>query len=614
MSIAVTCSACQYQFAVPPEFAGKKGKCPKCGTVMVAPGAIPTANIPPVSAAPPRSAAPPVKAKIAQPMPAPAPLPSPLPAAAPAKPAARPAIQTIAAPAPQTAPAPAFSFAPSEASASTTSSATRHVATSHKKKPTPALMIALLSGGGVLALVVVVSIVAMALSGGGDKPVEVAAKAKKVISKNDDDKPFKKKPRPGASGASGLLERPAGPIEIKTAQAVQAKTMADVRQGIVKIETPNVSLGTGFFINDKGWIATNSHVIEGATDHTRVRMENGQVYAVEGLIARSPERDMAIIKLAEMPFQLTTLDISYSEHPAQGSKVIAVGHPRDAEFTVTAGVVGRVVTTDQLDGKSRAWVLGAMHGAEDHIWIQHDAKISPGNSGGPLLDENHRVIGINTWVNNELGFGFAGHIDHLRDLARNASEKATPFPKTGNVYEVAEADDPINIVPSVTRFEQLTKHCAAFQWTPTTLEQYDAMAELAKLITLVMRAPRVRGDIKAAAVEASEIICGLQWTTERAKAINKYAVDGADKPLHGAIFVANVIDAGSEVSQGVKIDQLQIEGSSRFVVVLPMNNQSIAAKGARVLVVGWNTTDVLPSPIAAAAQRVMYHGCSVELK
>jgi S1-C subfamily serine protease len=477
----------------------------------------------------------------------------------------------------------------------------------------------LLVGGGIggcLLLVAIVIGAAIAFSGGSAQPV--AKNQPTIVAASTG---------PSKSGHNGddtgsLLERPRGPIQVTTAKPLVARSFDEILHGVVKIETPTISgmsLGTGFIINEKGWVATNYHVIKDASSQTRIRMNNGQTYAVSGLIAKAPERDMAIIKMAEMPFQLTVLDISYSSHPSLGYKVFAFGHPHNTEFSLTDGIVSKVTRTDALEDSSRFFVQVENKGAADQVWIQHTAKINPGNSGGPLFNESGQVLGINTWINQETGFGYAGHIDFLRELVRTANDNVTPFPKSANVTEVAEEDQLHNIVPTPGRISQLVAFCERFSWQPTSLEQYDAMAELAKIVTFANRMSNAPADVKQAAAAACEKIQGLSWSAEQVAAVNKFALDAADKPFHGLFFVGVIVKQGEKVGQdrdgkAVKVDQLRMDGDAgKFIIVQPIG-ASLGKKDAHVVVLGWNSPSVMPAFVASAAQRIVWHGFAFELK
>lgn len=454
-----------------------------------------------------------------------------------------------------------------------------------------------------------------ALSGTDDAPRKTT-----VAKKDDGDKPTTKKNRKQAEPAdsAGLLDRPrGGPVAIVAAKPRTAVDFEEVKLGIVKIETPGLggmSLGTGFIINEKGWVATNCHVIEDATDQTRVLINN-QPYKVAGLVIKAPEHDMAIIKLDEQPFQLTVLDISYSQHPKLLEKVIAVGFP-DNTWNVTTGIISNVTTTDGLSNdRQRSFVLQAMQGARDHLWIQHDAKISPGNSGGPLLNEQNQVIGINTWVSSNIEVGYAGHVNHLRDLVARATDTVTPFPK-GVGVEIASSDELINTVPSAARINQLIEFCTKFAWKPSTLDEYDAMAELAKLVTIVKLAGRsgVPSDVTQAADQATRVVRDLAWDAEQVQKINAFATDAANKPGHGIIFVATMLESNAAIGDN-KVDRMQIDTTQTRVIVKDIRNRTLGKNDERHVILGICTpAAVSNNETAGEAQRLIIPGYTKELK
>ena len=151
------------------------------------------------------------------------------------------------------------------------------------------------------------------------------------------------------------------------------------------------SLGSGFIIDENGYIVTNNHVIENA-EEIRVTLKDGEEYAAE-LIGTDPGTDIALIKI-DADIDLPVLELGDSEDLKIGQWVLAIGNPFGLDHTVTAGIVS-----------AKGRVIGA--GAYDDF-IQTDASINPGNSGGPLIDMEGRVIGINTAiVAGGDGIGFA---------------------------------------------------------------------------------------------------------------------------------------------------------------------------------------------------------------
>ena len=167
--------------------------------------------------------------------------------------------------------------------------------------------------------------------------------------------------------------------------------------------------GSGFVIDDEGHVITNEHVVEGA-DEFRVRFgEDGKPVEAK-LLGDDPSVDLALLKIdpKDVGEDAQPLELGASEDLRPGDPVIAIGSPFGLSGTVTSGIVsalGRTITAP--NGFS---ISGA---------IQTDAAINPGNSGGPLLDEQGRVIGVNSQIrtgggNANSGVGFAVPVDEIK--------------------------------------------------------------------------------------------------------------------------------------------------------------------------------------------------------
>ena len=167
------------------------------------------------------------------------------------------------------------------------------------------------------------------------------------------------------------------------------------------------SLGSGFLLDNEGYIVTNNHVVEDA-DQIKVRLSDEAEYDAT-IIGRDPKTDLALIKIDAPSKDLKPLELGDSDTIPVGSWVVAIGSPFGLEQTVTAGIVsakGRIIGSGPYDD-----------------FIQTDASINPGNSGGPLLNLKGEVVGINTAiVASGQGIGFAipinmagGIINQLKD-------------------------------------------------------------------------------------------------------------------------------------------------------------------------------------------------------
>ncbi len=200
-----------------------------------------------------------------------------------------------------------------------------------------------------------------------------------------------------------------------------------VENGIVRIETYDrdnnrTGLGSGFVIDARGLVATNYHVASAAYDKADVLFNDGTRFGIEGYTAIEPARDLAILKLNGVPRNIRALTLQPAKVPLKASPVYAIGHPRNHSFVPTSGILGRFMKTTQLPAESRGFLEAILGDVPDNQWIEHDAEISPGNSGGPLLNAAGEVIGINTWVNSETRLGYAIHVSHLKQLADRATE------------------------------------------------------------------------------------------------------------------------------------------------------------------------------------------------
>ncbi len=195
----------------------------------------------------------------------------------------------------------------------------------------------------------------------------------------------------------------------------------------------SVTLGSGFVVDAKGLVATNYHVLRGRRD-LAVQFRDKQKYRVTGMRAVNKEGDLAVLELEKKPEKLRVLVLAPQTPPRQGDNVIAIGHPHGLSFTVTAGIVSAVRKTSELPEE----VSGMISAPQDQLWVQTSAPISPGNSGGPLLDGRGRVVGINTWIADGQNLGFAVHASHLQALLENPSKELLPLPAGGSAKDLEQ--------------------------------------------------------------------------------------------------------------------------------------------------------------------------------
>jgi S1-C subfamily serine protease len=216
------------------------------------------------------------------------------------------------------------------------------------------------------------------------------------------------------------------------------RTVADIYKqegaGVVYVQARNVSsgsdnpfglpeqgggtaTGSGFLVDHDGTILTNAHVVEGSNDVSVRFGESGELINAD-VKGRDPSTDLAVLKIdPDKAKDAPPLPLGNSRSAAVGNPVVAIGNPFGYTRTVTTGIVSAL-----------ARQITAPNGFPIRNVIQTDAAINPGNSGGPLLDQNGRVIGINSQIatggsgNGSVGIGFAIPINTAKSLLPKLKE------------------------------------------------------------------------------------------------------------------------------------------------------------------------------------------------
>jgi putative serine protease PepD len=218
-------------------------------------------------------------------------------------------------------------------------------------------------------------------------------------------------PAPTAGTTPSAL--PAGPMDTV---AVAARALP----GTVTIQVGRAT-GSGFVLDDQGHILTNNHVVAGGADGATIRVAFSDGRRQTGtLVGRSPSYDLAVVKVKPAGY-LRPLATGDSEALQIGQPVLALGAPLGLPDSVSSGIVSAVdrPVVVQADGNADspfAFING----------VQTDAAINPGSSGGPLVDAQARVIGINSAIltrgssdqqSGNLGVGFAIPINQAKTIA-----------------------------------------------------------------------------------------------------------------------------------------------------------------------------------------------------
>jgi S1-C subfamily serine protease len=181
-------------------------------------------------------------------------------------------------------------------------------------------------------------------------------------------------------------------------------------------------LGSGFLINADGQILTNYHVISGSSD-VEVTMPPDQSRYKAKILHRDPAHDLALIQIEPKKKLTAFLKLGDSDNLQVGQKVLAIGNPFGLAGTLTTGIVSSLHRKIQSEERSDL---------ED--MIQTDAAINSGNSGGPLLDSQGYVIGINTAIygpnGGSVGIGFAMPINRAKVMLGDFKSGRRPASST----------------------------------------------------------------------------------------------------------------------------------------------------------------------------------------
>ena len=247
-----------------------------------------------------------------------------------------------------------------------------------------------------------------------------------------------------------------GSAKAKSGTAVDWTAVAkEVSDSVVAIDvatSDGEAKGSGVVISDKGYIATNNHVISGA-QQIQVTLASGAVYSAK-VVGADTTTDLAVIKLDNPPSDLKVAEFADSDNLAVGEAVMAIGNPLGYDDTATTGIVSalnRPVTV--TDDDNNAIVTNA---------VQIDAAINPGNSGGPTFNAAGQVIGINSSIaSTASSSGTAGSIGIGFAIPSNLVKRVTnEIIDNGSVKHVVLG---ITIKSSSVEADGVTRGCAQVQ-------------------------------------------------------------------------------------------------------------------------------------------------------
>lgn len=264
---------------------------------------------------------------------------------------------------------------------------------------------------------------------------------------------------PNLPEASGVrIGRALNALKPETRAATRGSAETRVYQqaspSVVLIVTDEM-LGSGAVISADGQIITNLHVVGDAEEVGVVfkpRVEGtpvaeGDVVAAK-VLRRDEVADLALIQVAKLPDGVKPLEIGNSTTLEVGADVHAIGHPTGQSWTYTRGIVSQI-------RRAYAWTTESKLNHEATV-IQTQTPINPGNSGGPLLDDQLRIVGINSFVGEGEGLNFAVSAEDVKSfLARSQDRYAAkqaaactedkvleerPLTKTKGVEQLLDTD------------------------------------------------------------------------------------------------------------------------------------------------------------------------------
>lgn len=208
-------------------------------------------------------------------------------------------------------------------------------------------------------------------------------------------------------------------VHVKSTYAVQkvADPLQQFFYGQPQRRTPQVSSGSGVIIAPNGYIVTNNHVIENAT-RVEVVLNDKSSYPAT-VVGRDPATDIALLKV-DSDDELPYIDYGNSDNLKIGEWVLAVGNPFNLTSTVTAGIVSAKGRSINLLGDPQNGVFPI------ESFIQTDAAVNPGNSGGALVNTRGELIGINTAIASGTGYytgySFAVPVNIVRKVVADIVE------------------------------------------------------------------------------------------------------------------------------------------------------------------------------------------------
>ncbi len=615
MSISVTCPECDHTFSVRNEYAGKRGKCPHCGGVFRAEPSAPSVGV-----------------------------------AMPAALASRSGVSlggssganggfAIDTAAPSHAPAPAGRKSGGKRKKSARSQHTAPSMPIWGWITIATLGVAAFVGGGLVFWSRAGDAIKIAERiDDGSEAESTKQKLLDEIKILEDEIATLKGSLAAAEKSIGVKPKEKGPL---------GEIEKRIVPGVVKVipyinDRPQQSTATGFLIEAGGktLVVTTHRVCEGA-NKIGIKLATGTEYEVEGIVAEKPNQDIAILKpKSEMP-GAGKLTIAENVVLSRGDTVYAIGNPGKQEFTTSRGVITRVLPQDKYLGENPKFDVAMRRDAAANAdFIEHDARIFPGDYGGPLLNANLDVIGMNqvlvTMVMNDgrtivQTFGAAEEIKHVISVAKMATDTIIPYPpapkkppkkddkkddkKEGEDEDPSDEGDetkPDDDPPAdesedgesedgddkpaaeglAGKIDALYDECEAFDWTPEGEEEYGKLADIARRVTEAKELDDDDDQKEAADKSADKVLerlAELDWDdSDELEKLNELAV-AATVEKDAGIFLAGTVRGVAQFNEKPGL-MVQIDGSDSFALVVTDKAAGVSP-GSKWLLLGQYDAD-----------------------
>jgi S1-C subfamily serine protease len=216
--------------------------------------------------------------------------------------------------------------------------------------------------------------------------------------------------------------------------------------------------GSGSVLDSTGHILTNWHVVEGASKVT-VTLFNGESYKA-GLIGRDPANDIAVLRISAPREALYPITFGDSSNLRVGQKALAIGNPFGLERTLTVGILSSLNRTlPSRTGRPRDDIKSV---------IQIDAALNPGNSGGPLLNGQAKMIGMNTAIashtQGNTGVGFAIPVNTIKRVVPELIERGRVLRPVIGISSVYETDRGLLVIEVNTNGPAGKAGLQGFKW------------------------------------------------------------------------------------------------------------------------------------------------------